>query len=105
MPTSLEVFDSFGFYSCPSLEVITFEPNSELFRLGQSAFWLALIKKLVAPRSVRELQGCCFRNTQPLTVVTFDEELQLATIGRMAFCETGAAEVAAGVRHQLLQKL
>jgi len=66
------------------LEVIEFEPGSELTSIGTNAFTVTPMKSIVIPQGVKRILDNGFRGSR-LEVIDFGVNSQLETIGRYAF--------------------
>jgi hypothetical protein len=69
-----------SFSNCESLTSITFESNSKLERIEESAFTMSRLTTIQVPASVEVLCKFCFYNCESLTSVTFESNSQLQRI-------------------------
>jgi hypothetical protein len=89
----IEIVGEFCFSECQSLTSITFEANSKLHRIEESAFaWSGLIA-IEIPASVEVVHKCWLLNCTSLTSVTFESNSKLQRIGEYAFQESGLMEL------------
>jgi hypothetical protein len=82
------------FRECKSLHEVTFESQSELKEIDQSAFYgSGLSGSIRIPNSVEKLGEKCFFWCKSLREVTFESGSKLKEIGRYCFCVTGVREI------------
>jgi len=82
IPASVTSIGDFAFRGSSSLKTVTFDGDSQLATIGESAF--ADANKLAAiaiPASVTSIGDSAFASTDSLKTVTFDADSLLATIG------------------------
>jgi hypothetical protein len=73
------------FPNCRSLMSVTFESNSKLQRIDESAFQGSGLKTIDVPASVEVVCKSCFSECKSLTLVTFESNSKLQRIDESAF--------------------
>jgi hypothetical protein len=71
-----------------SLPSVTFESNSKLHRIDESAFGWSGLKTIEIPASVEVVCKSCFYECKSLTSVTFESNSKLQRIEESAFAES-----------------
>jgi hypothetical protein len=79
--SSVKVFGGYCFSDCKNLRTVTFEPGSQLWRVGESAFAGSGLTAILVPASVEVLCESCFSNCQSLRTVTFESGSLLRRLG------------------------
>ena len=83
IPASVETIGDSAFFGNP-LTTITFEPNSKLKTIGDSAFDWNDLTSVTIPASVETIGNKAFYKN-PLTTISFEPNSKLKTIGGSAF--------------------
>jgi hypothetical protein len=86
IPSSVEVLCKSSFSGCMSLSSITFEPDSHLQRIDESAFLMSGLTSIVIPSSVGVLCKAYFDECRSLSSITFEPDSHLQRIDESAFC-------------------
>jgi len=87
IPASVTSILGYAFYACDSLESVTFEENSQLASIANSAFagsWS--LKSIEIPDSVTSIGEGAFSGSG-IESITFEENSQLTKIGDMVFMD------------------
>jgi hypothetical protein len=77
------------FFECKGLETITFECESAVHFIGESAFAGLSLKNVILAQSIVIVDRFCFFECAFLTSFTFDPDSKLQRIGDYAFSRTG----------------
>jgi uncharacterized radical SAM superfamily Fe-S cluster-containing enzyme len=85
----IEILCESCFFKCESLTSVTFESNSKLHRIEESAFTQSGLRTIQIPASVEVLCKSCFDSCRSLTSVTFESNSKLHRIEEAAFAESG----------------
>jgi hypothetical protein len=86
IPASVQLLDKCCFYSCNGLKEVAFEQDSQLQRIGRSAFsWCQSLEFMTIPESVQFLDEECFAFCKNLMGVMFRPGSNLERIGEYAF--------------------
>jgi hypothetical protein len=85
----IEILCEFCFYKCNSLTSVTFESNSKLQRIEESAFQSSSLTRIDIPASVEVLCRACFSACESLTCVTFESNSKLQRIEEYVFLWSG----------------
>lgn len=89
IPSSVSVIENGAFQDCENLSELFFEENSNIKRIGESAFSGANLQTVSLPKSLIILDKYAFYRNSTLTQVSFESGSQLKGIGFRAFYETG----------------
>lgn len=89
IPSSVSVIENGAFQDCETLSELFFEENSNIKRIGESAFSGANLKTVSLPKSLIILDKYAFYRNSTLTQVSFESGSQLKGIGLRVFYETG----------------
>jgi hypothetical protein len=89
---SIELIEDFAFKKSKYLKSITFEEDSQLIKIGDSAFSYSSIENIIIPASVIEIGSHGFSYTSNLSEVSFEEGSRLKNIGENAFCDSKITE-------------
>jgi hypothetical protein len=89
----IEVISSECFSGCRFVNEVIFEPKSELQVIGERAFTLTALQKIMIPATVGSIGGQCFCGCGALCVVDFEQGSKLEIVGDMAFYETGVKKI------------
>jgi hypothetical protein len=81
------------FSACMSLTSVTFESNSKLQRIEESAFTRSGLRTIQVPASVEVLCKDYFSKCKSLTSVTFESNSILQRIEESAFAESGLTTI------------
>jgi hypothetical protein len=76
-----------------SLTSVTFESDSKLHRIDESAFHQSVLTSNIIPKSVEVLCNGCFYNCTSLTSVTFESDSNLQRIEASAFHQNALTSV------------
>jgi hypothetical protein len=93
IPRNIEMLGPFSFFSSGTLEDITFESESMLREIGESAFAKSHFQRIHFPRSLMTIGKEAFSGCELLQSVTFDPGSLLQFVGLRAFSETKIKEV------------
>jgi hypothetical protein len=99
IPSSVVVLGKSSFCECESLESVTFESDSRLERIGNSAFRCSGLKSILIPSSVVVLGKGSFCECKSLETVKFVSGSRLERIEECAFrlCELKSIEIPSSV--------
>ena len=89
IPNSITSIGSYAFNNALDLTSLTFEVNSQLTTIGDSAFYGTKLTTVSFPSSVTSIGDVAFENTTNLTTVTFDSNFQPTSFSSTTF--TGSA--------------
>jgi hypothetical protein len=84
----IELVGDFCFFYCRSLTSVTFELNSKLQRIEESAFASSVLTVIIIPSSVEVLCKKCFSYCWSLTSVTFEMNSKLREVAADSFCDS-----------------
>lgn len=88
IPESVELIESFAFYSCGELCEVGFAEGSALEEIGRSAFSsCTAIERIEIPNSTRRLGDLTFNGCYSLEEITFRTGSKLEEIGNYAFSQ------------------
>jgi hypothetical protein len=93
IPSSIEVLSKFCFYTCKLLSSITFESNSHLQRIEESAFSSNGLRSIVIPSSVEVLSKFYFAGCKSLSSITFESDSHLQCIEALSFSLSGIISI------------
>ena len=86
IPANVTEIGSNAFYGRSNLSKVTFEENSQLKTIGNSAFSrYSSLTEITIPASVTHIGENAFEGCHNLSKITFEENSQLKTIGSYAF--------------------
>jgi hypothetical protein len=92
-PSSVEVVWESCFYSCDSLTSVTFDANSQLFRLEKKAFSESGLQSIHLPGSLEVICESCFYSCDSLASVTFDVNSRLSRLEKEVFSWSGLQSI------------
>ena len=88
IPASVVTIGIDAFGNNEKLKTLTFENNSKLTTIGNSAFEQSSIESLTIPASVVSIDNYAFYKTKTLRSLTFENNSKLTTIGDYAFIDS-----------------
>jgi hypothetical protein len=93
IPSSVVVLGKASFCWCESLESVTFESDSRLERIEESAFGESGLKSILIPSSVIVLGKASFYGCNSLESVTFESDSRLERIEEFVFSRSGLKSI------------
>jgi hypothetical protein len=93
--SSISLFTETYFSQCKSLTSVTFESNSKLHRIEESAFAGSGLLTIQIPASVEVVRKSCFAKCSSFISVTFESNSKLQRIDESAFQESGLLTIPA----------
>jgi hypothetical protein len=85
IPASTEIICKHAFIGCVSLDCLTFEPDSQLIRIEESAFYACHMPLVELPPLVERISVDCFNECDCLRLMILDPDSNLSRIGAKAF--------------------
>lgn len=87
LPKTVKEITPFAFYGCSDLRSVNFS-QSEVEKIGASAFSFTGLKSVYVPGSVQEIGDDAFANCFNLTAIMFDKDGSLRSVGRGVFAQS-----------------
>ena len=90
IPSKVKTLGTYAFYRSTSLETVEFAENSELTKIGDSAFYYCTsLSSINLPEKLEEVGSSAFNNCSSLKEISFDNCKNIKKINSNAFSYTG----------------